>query len=179
MENTTPLTPQQYFDEIKERKNHITDAQLQSIYDNCLELLNKYKITGQKRGMQKLLFHLDCIEKEREIVAMGINTFVYKDDIEFYIGKYNLKSYGSQGQQRNAMISVKLGIADLINEIKKEAPTLLLDDVFSELDKSRQNALINCLNPNYQTIITTSSISDLDNKMLNNALLVELDRRSE
>lgn len=79
------MTPQEYFDEIKERKNHITDTQLQSIYDNCLELLNKYKITGQKKGMQKLLFHLDCIEKERDIVAMGIDTFVYKDDIEFYI----------------------------------------------------------------------------------------------
>lgn len=35
--------------------------------------------------MEKLLFHLECIEKEREIVSMGINTFVYRDDIEYYI----------------------------------------------------------------------------------------------
>lgn len=81
------LSPQEYFDIVKERKHHITDKELQDIYDNCLELLNKYKITGQKIGMEKLIFHLDCIEKERDIVAMGIDTFVYRDDIEFYIDK--------------------------------------------------------------------------------------------
>ena len=79
------LTPQQYFEQIKERKHHITDAELVKVYDNCLELLNKYKITGQKKGMRKLIFHLECIEKEREIVKMGINTFIYRDDIEEYI----------------------------------------------------------------------------------------------
>lgn len=81
------LSPQEYFDIVKERKQHITDEQLVAIYDNCLELLNKYKITSQTRGMEKLLFHLNCIEKEREIVKMGINTFVYCDDIEFYISE--------------------------------------------------------------------------------------------
>lgn len=81
------MSPQEYFDIVKERKQHITDEQLRAIYDNCLELLNKYRITGQTRGMEKLLFHLNCIEKEREIVAMGIDTFVYRDDIEFYINE--------------------------------------------------------------------------------------------
>ena len=57
--------------------------------------------------------------------------------------------------------------------------TLLLDDVFSELDKSRQNALIDSLNHDYQTIITTASISELDNKILDNALIIKLDKRSE
>lgn len=85
-ENTgLELTPQQYFEEIKDRKHHITDAELVKVYDNCLDLLNKYKITGQQKGMRKLMFHLECIEKEREIVKMGINTFIYRDDIEEYI----------------------------------------------------------------------------------------------
>ena len=79
------LTPQQYFDEIKERKHHCTDELLNRIYDNCLELLNKYKITSQKVGMRKLLFHLDCIEREREIIKTGVDTFIYRDDIEDYI----------------------------------------------------------------------------------------------
>lgn len=79
------LTPQQYFEQVKERKHNITDEELVKVYDNCLELLNKYKITGQKKGMRKLMFHLECIEKEREIVKMGINTFIYRDDIEEYI----------------------------------------------------------------------------------------------
>lgn len=79
------LTPQQYFDAVKERKNNITDEELQKVYENCLELLNKYRITGQTKGIKKILFHLECIEKEREIVKMGINTFIYRDDIEEYI----------------------------------------------------------------------------------------------
>ena len=79
------LTPQQYFEQVKGRKHNITDEELVKVYDNCLELLNKYKITGQKKGMRKLMFHLECIEKEREIVKMGINTFIYRDDIEEYI----------------------------------------------------------------------------------------------
>lgn len=79
------LTPQEYFDEVKERKNTITDEKLKAVYDNCLELLNKYKITNQYKGAAKLIFHLECIEKEREIVKLGINTFVYRDDIEYYI----------------------------------------------------------------------------------------------
>ena len=85
IKNDFELSPSEYFEQVKERKNHITDGDLRKVYDNCLELLNKYKITGQKKGMKKLMFHLECIEKEREIVKMGINTFIYRDDIEEYI----------------------------------------------------------------------------------------------
>lgn len=82
---TKEYTPDEYFHIIKNSRQEITDEDLQKIYDNCLELLNKYKITGQRKGAQKLLFHLSCIEKEREIVAAGVNTFIYRDDIEEYI----------------------------------------------------------------------------------------------
>lgn len=89
---TTPeeikeLSPQEYFESIKEKKHHITDRELLDIYNNCLELYAKYQITGQKKGMDKLMFHLKCIEKERSVLALGINTFVYRDDIEYYIDK--------------------------------------------------------------------------------------------
>lgn len=79
------LTPQEYFDQVKERKQKVTDEMLDRVYENCLTLLNKYKITGQKVGIKKILFHLDCLEKEREIVKLGVDTFVYKDAIEDYI----------------------------------------------------------------------------------------------
>lgn len=83
--NMEELSPSQYFDYVKDKKNTITDEGLQTIYDNVLELINKYKITGQKKGLRKLMFHVECIEKEREIVKMGVNTFIYRDDIEEYI----------------------------------------------------------------------------------------------
>lgn len=84
-EEIEELSPQEYFDKVKNKKQHITDNELVNIYDNCLELLSKYKITGQIKGAKKLLFHLDCIEKEREIVKLGIDTFIYRDDIKEYI----------------------------------------------------------------------------------------------
>lgn len=79
------LTPQEYFDFLKNKKQSITNEELNKIYDNCLTLLNKYKITGQTKGMKKLIFHLETIEKEIDIVKMGVNTFIYRDDIEEYI----------------------------------------------------------------------------------------------
>lgn len=79
------LSPSQYFEILKDKKTNITDEDLQRIYDNCLVLLNKYKITGQTKAIKKLIFHLETIEKEREIVKSGISTFVYREDIEEYI----------------------------------------------------------------------------------------------
>jgi hypothetical protein len=81
--NENELTPSEYFNIVKDKKQHITDEDLVKVYDNCLTLLNKYKITGQTKGMKKLIFHLECIEKEREIVKMGINTFIYKNEAIF------------------------------------------------------------------------------------------------
>lgn len=81
------LSPSEYFELVKDKKNNVTDEVLTQIYDNCLTLLNKYKMTGQTRAMRKLLFHLEMIEKEREIIKLGINTFVYRDDIEEFIEK--------------------------------------------------------------------------------------------
>lgn len=79
------LTPQEYFDAMKAKTNTITSDDLKKIYENCLELANKYKITGQIRGLRKILFCMESIEKEYKLVDMGITTFIYKDDIDFYI----------------------------------------------------------------------------------------------
>lgn len=79
------IHPEEYFNAVKERKNKITDEALIKLYDNCIELINKYMITGQIRGLRKILFCMDSIERERELVKMGINTFVYRDDVDFYI----------------------------------------------------------------------------------------------
>lgn len=79
------LNPQQYFDLMKEKKNNVTSEDLKQIYDNCMELANKYRITGQIRGLRKILFCMESIEKEQKLVDMGITTFIYKDDIDFYI----------------------------------------------------------------------------------------------
>jgi hypothetical protein len=82
---TKEITPKEYFELLKTKKSEITDDELKKIYSNCLTLMKKYVTTGQVKGAKKLMFHLETIEKEREIVSLGINTFIYKDDIEDYI----------------------------------------------------------------------------------------------
>lgn len=79
------LNPQQYFELMKNKKNVVTSDDLKKIYENCLELANKYRITGQIRGLRKILFCMESIEKEYKLVEMGITTFIYKDDIDYYI----------------------------------------------------------------------------------------------
>ena len=82
---TKEITPQEYFDYIKNKKHTSTDESLNQIYKNAEELLQKMMITKQTVAAKKLLFHLETIEKERELVKLGIDTFVYNDDIEEYI----------------------------------------------------------------------------------------------
>ena len=85
MENEKFITPTEYFTAIKEKRQTITDEKLLVVYDNCLLLLNKAKVTGQIDAIKKLIFQLETVEKEIDIVRMGITTFVYKDDVEEYI----------------------------------------------------------------------------------------------
>lgn len=119
------LSPSEYFDQVKERKTQITDMELQKVYDNCLELLNKYKITGQKKGMRKLMFHLECIEKEREIVKMGINTFIYRDNIEEHIdnvAKDTVKIIELENYERE----IPDDIVELIGQVKDKFDQLYI-----------------------------------------------------
>lgn len=85
MEDNKELSATQYFNYLKERKQTITDKELVALYDSYLSLVEKYSVTGQKRIIEKLRFLVDNIEKERMVVALGINSYVYRDDIENYI----------------------------------------------------------------------------------------------
>lgn len=84
-QNLEEMSPSKYFEILKDRKKKITDEELIQFYDNAMALLNKYQVTGQIEGMKKLIFLIDTVEKEREIVKLGINTFVYYEDVEDYI----------------------------------------------------------------------------------------------
>lgn len=79
------VSPKEYFNALKSKKQTITDADLDVIYDNCLQLFQKYERAGQLDAMKKLMFHLDVIEKEHQALARGINTFVYLADVKHYV----------------------------------------------------------------------------------------------
>lgn len=84
-ENINEITPTEYFNYVKDKKNNINLPELNDFYEGCLSLVEKYKVTGQKKVIRKLKFLTDCVSKERQIIEMGINTFVYREDIEYYI----------------------------------------------------------------------------------------------
>lgn len=85
MSDDKSIAVAQIFNDIKDRKHKITDEDLNQIYDQVYRLANKYAKSNQLLGLYKLLFILDTIEKEHQLVKMGINTFIYRDDIEKYI----------------------------------------------------------------------------------------------
>lgn len=93
----------------------------------------------------------------------------HRDDIEFHLNDINLKEYGSQGQQRIAIIATKLAEIEIVKIQCKTNPILLLDDVFSELDIKKHNNLLQYINNNIQTIITTTDLSNLNEKLLKEA----------
>ena len=67
----------------------------------------------------------------------------HRDDIEILINNISARKFGSQGQQRSASLALKLGEAEIIKDLKGEHPIILLDDVMSELDSTRQNYILN------------------------------------
>ena len=75
--NVKELNATQYFNYLKEKKQTITDKDLKELYNGYLLLVEKYSITGQKRIIEKLRFLADNIEKEMQVVGLGINSFVY------------------------------------------------------------------------------------------------------
>lgn len=83
----------------------------------------------------------------------------HKDDILFSLGDMDLRVYGSQGQCRTAALSLKLSEIDFIKKNKNTAPILLLDDVLSELDDSRQRKLIENLK-DIQALLTCTGVED-------------------
>ncbi len=77
----------------------------------------------------------------------------HRDDLDFKINGISVRRYGSQGQQRSAVLSLKLSEAELLYEKNDERPVILLDDVLSELDNSRQDFLLNKVE-DYQVFVT-------------------------
>ena len=85
-----------------------------------------------------------------------------------FINEIDTKSYGSQGQQRTAILTMKFSSLKIIKEITGEYPVLLLDDVLSELDLSRKRYILSTIN-GIQTIITCTGIKDIKDYIDGNA----------
>lgn len=93
-------------------------------------------------------------KNRREDIYTGCtSTGPHRDDIEFYINGLKVRTYGSQGQQRSVVLSLKLAESELLREYFGEPPVVLLDDVLSEIDRNRQEFLLSNTRDS-QTFIT-------------------------
>lgn len=97
--------------------------------------------------------------KERDLRYCQTSVGPHRDDMLFDVSGIDIRKYGSQGQQRTSALSLKLAEIELVKKSIHETPVLLLDDVLSELDSSRQNYLLNSIH-DIQTIITCTGLDE-------------------
>lgn len=97
--------------------------------------------------------------RERDIRTRTTGRGPHRDDLCFQIDGTDIRRYGSQGQQRTAALSLKLAEIEIVKRNVKDTPVLLLDDVLSELDGSRQRCLLESIH-DIQTMITCTGIDD-------------------
>lgn len=102
-------------------------------------------------------------ESRKEDMFSGVTSCgPHRDDIEFKINGISARSFGSQGQKRSVALAVKLAEAEVIRKKTGECPVILLDDVMSELDKTRQNFILNHID-GMQSFLTCCDESNIEN----------------
>lgn len=93
----------------------------------------------------------------------------HRDDYSFELGGKDLSVYGSQGQNRMAILALKLAEIPIFKETTNDYPILLLDDIFSELDLKKKNRLVKYILNDFQTIITTTDLNMIDKSLVDKA----------
>ena len=101
--------------------------------------------------------------RERDLKMKSTTVGPHRDDLCFSTDKgMDIRRFGSQGQQRTAALSLKMSEIELVRKLINDTPVLLLDDVLSELDKHRQNYLLDSIH-DIQTIITCTGLDEFVN----------------
>ncbi|CAM3052729.1 DNA replication/repair protein RecF [Sporolactobacillus spathodeae] len=141
----------------------------QSAVQEVLESQDPLKIVeAYEKSYEKL--------RQREIDRGTTLIGPHRDDLQFVVNGYDVQTFGSQGQQRTAALSVKLAEIELIKYEVGDYPILLLDDVLSELDDIRKTHLLAAFKDKVQTFVTTTSIDGLDAQLVNRATLFKIER---
>jgi len=144
------------------RKNFI--EKINKKIDHVMDFISKGKeklrvkylgVKGSTREEMTDRFYNQLLENRSRDIELGYTSCgPHRDELKFYINDKEVKPFASQGQQRSVVLALKLAELETIKE-EKESPILLLDDVFSELDSSRQEMLLKYLE-NEQVFITST-----------------------
>ena len=122
-----------------------------------LELSAESGYKGEESEIEEKLSEGLTLSRERDMRLGFTCTGPHRDDRKIHLNGEDVKVYGSQGQQRTVALSMKMAEVRVFEDIFKDKPILILDDVMSELDKKRQKRLITATN-GIQTIVTATHI---------------------
>lgn len=157
------------------------NKRIKDIYKSIINIDNieiKYitdiKLNDKETMINEIIDRLDR-NYDKEILYGSTLIGPQRDDFCILLNGNDISSYGSQGQIRIAILSVKLSEIDIIFNKFGEYPVILLDDIFSELDVDKRNKLIKYLNCDKQVIITTTDIENINEELVNNAKLFKID----
>lgn len=145
---------------IKEYHRRIAGAgeELECSYQGCVS-----DIEMEQPAIEEKLSR--CLERKKMAEIRRGMTLVgpHRDDLILSLrDKGDLRTYGSQGQQRTAALALKLAMVDLLTKAEGTSPLLLLDDVFSEFDDHRKKELLKVLASRTQTLITTTKPQSME-----------------
>lgn len=151
--------------------------------NKIINMLNQYaikiqsSITNGKENIN-LVYNTDFLNMDEKEIKKYLDEHLYidklrfssikgiqRDDIEIFVNEKEVSKFGSQGQKRTALLTLKLANFELLKDEKDEVPILLLDDIMSELDSKRISFLLKYIE-NYQSIITTTEdtfVKDIKN----------------
>ena len=114
-----------------------------------------YEPSSEAEGLESAI----SSNRERDMRTKLTSVGPHRDDLCVMANGIDIRRYGSQGQQRTAALSLKLSEIYIVKSKIKDTPILLLDDVLSELDSSRQNYLLDSIS-DIQTLITCTGLDD-------------------
>jgi DNA replication and repair protein RecF len=129
------------------------------------ELKVKYVSDYENKTREEILDYYKKT-KSKDISFGKTNFGIHHDDFLFLLNDYDIKDYGSQGQQKNAVIAWKFSEMMLFKQLKSILPILILDDLLSELDKEKIKNILSFIDDKIQTFITTTEIEKIESLLI-------------
>ncbi|PIS08099.1 DNA replication/repair protein RecF [Candidatus Berkelbacteria bacterium CG10_big_fil_rev_8_21_14_0_10_43_13] len=160
----------------------IIDARVKTIARLNEHLSALYSKISGKSDQLDLNYHTNAINnfsdellahQRREISSGHTLIGPHRDDLVFNLNNCNVANFASRGETRSAVLALKMAELEFLSDDKKNQPLLLLDDVFSEFDRSRREHLCDLIEK-YQTIITTTEEEYLSRCLVGNAKIIKL-----
>lgn len=149
--------------ELVERLGMIAAEQHDTLSDGAEELTVSYEPDVEPESSGDLVKTLRLAladSAERDVFRGSTSVGPHRDDVRLSINRTDVRVYGSQGQQRTTVLSLKLAQLEILRSEKGDAPVLLLDDVFSELDRNRQRMLLIAAQ-DCQTFLTCTHLEEV------------------